>query len=469
MSTPITPTPTTNPSTEYDMIIVGAGVVGAAAAKAFGEDGRKVLLLERDLSEPDRIVGELMQPGGMHALRKLGMEQCTEGIDGITCTGYSVYRQGQLVELPYNKDPYTGKQQRGIAFHHGRFIQNLRKSAANTENVTVKEMTVLRLLTEDIGDKVIGVVASEKEGPEQKIYAPLTLVCDGIFSKFRRDFTTRQTNVISHFVGFLLHDFELPFPQKGFIAMAKPSPILMYQIAPNDVRVLVDVPGELPKVSNGELKKYMEDVVCPQLPQNMQAKFMEALQTERLRPMPSGFLPPSINQRDGTILLGDALNVRSPLTGGGMTVALEDVLTVRDLLSKENIPSFTESELIIQAMDAFHWKRKRYSACINCLAMSLYSVFAAQSSDMMVMQRGCFEYLKKGGYCSEGPMNLLAGMTQNPVVLIYHFFMVAMYSIYLMVTEGGIISLPFNLYRALTVFITSCSTIFPFLWGELKG
>jgi squalene monooxygenase len=59
---------------EYDLIIVGAGVVGCAAAKAFAEDERTVLLLERDLSEPDRIVGELMQPGGMNALKKLGME-----------------------------------------------------------------------------------------------------------------------------------------------------------------------------------------------------------------------------------------------------------------------------------------------------------------------------------------------------------------------------------------------------------
>lgn len=65
---------TTKAISEYDMIIVGAGVVGCAAAKAFGEDGRKVLLLERDLKEPDRIVGELMQPGGMQALKQLGME-----------------------------------------------------------------------------------------------------------------------------------------------------------------------------------------------------------------------------------------------------------------------------------------------------------------------------------------------------------------------------------------------------------
>ena len=61
-------------SEEYDIIIVGAGIVGCAAAKAFGTDGRKVLLLERDLSEPDRIVGELLQPGGINALKSLGLE-----------------------------------------------------------------------------------------------------------------------------------------------------------------------------------------------------------------------------------------------------------------------------------------------------------------------------------------------------------------------------------------------------------
>ena len=62
------------PVEEYDLIIVGAGVVGTAAAKAFGSDGRRVLLLERDLSEPDRIVGELLQPGGVNSLAALGLE-----------------------------------------------------------------------------------------------------------------------------------------------------------------------------------------------------------------------------------------------------------------------------------------------------------------------------------------------------------------------------------------------------------
>lgn len=68
------------PITEYDLIIVGAGIVGCSAARAFGSDGRKVLLLERDLAEPDRIVGELLQPGGINALKELGLQGILEEI-----------------------------------------------------------------------------------------------------------------------------------------------------------------------------------------------------------------------------------------------------------------------------------------------------------------------------------------------------------------------------------------------------
>lgn len=45
----------------WDMIIVGAGVAGSAFAYQQGCAGRRVLLLERELSQPDRIVGELLQ------------------------------------------------------------------------------------------------------------------------------------------------------------------------------------------------------------------------------------------------------------------------------------------------------------------------------------------------------------------------------------------------------------------------
>ena len=40
-----------------------------------------MLLLERDLSQPDRIVGELLQPGGYLQLKRLGLAACCDGID----------------------------------------------------------------------------------------------------------------------------------------------------------------------------------------------------------------------------------------------------------------------------------------------------------------------------------------------------------------------------------------------------
>lgn len=58
---------------EADVVVVGAGILGCAIAVAMGKQGRSVMLLEKSLKEPDRIVGELLQPGGVSALEKLGL------------------------------------------------------------------------------------------------------------------------------------------------------------------------------------------------------------------------------------------------------------------------------------------------------------------------------------------------------------------------------------------------------------
>ena len=60
-------------SCEQDVIVIGAGVVGTATAVTLARQGHKVKVIERDMKEPDRIVGELMQPGGIIALRNLGL------------------------------------------------------------------------------------------------------------------------------------------------------------------------------------------------------------------------------------------------------------------------------------------------------------------------------------------------------------------------------------------------------------
>ncbi|KAK1910839.1 hypothetical protein P3342_008719 [Pyrenophora teres f. teres] len=120
---------------EADIVIVGAGILGCAAAVAFGKQGRSVLLLEKSLKEPDRIVGELLQPGGVNALEKLGMRDCLDDIDAIPCHGYQIIYGSENVHIPYPDNLITSAPSRapeGRSFHHGRFISKLRAKARST-------------------------------------------------------------------------------------------------------------------------------------------------------------------------------------------------------------------------------------------------------------------------------------------------------------------------------------------------
>ena len=88
------------------MVIVGAGIAGCALAHALSTFPRlklfRIGLMERSsLSEPDRIVGELLQPVGVIALKPFGIEPCLEGIDAIPVKGYCVVEGGKSAHIPY--------------------------------------------------------------------------------------------------------------------------------------------------------------------------------------------------------------------------------------------------------------------------------------------------------------------------------------------------------------------------------
>ena len=72
----------------------------------------------------------------------------------------------------------------GRSFHHGRFVQQLRKAAAEEPNVTIIQGTVTQLIEEQ--SAIVGVQYKEG-GKVEEVRAPLVVICDGIFSKFRKE------------------------------------------------------------------------------------------------------------------------------------------------------------------------------------------------------------------------------------------------------------------------------------------
>jgi squalene monooxygenase len=308
------------PQLQPEIIVIGAGIAGTSLSYSLSHAGRRVLLIERDLSQPDRIVGELLQPGGVAALSELGLGGVLEGIDAVGVEGYCVVMGERRVGVPYpvlesmagegagagvgavdkvdagtngfdnglsnghakgneynikekdtaawHVESISGKKE-GRSFHHGRLITSLRQRCLHdAPNLTVLEGTVRDLIYCDHTDRVIGISTAFKVPPTtpdgepttvvRKIYAPITIIADGCNSKFRKTKGSRlpvpQTR--SHFVGVVLKDVTLPMERHGTVCLTPAGPVLLYQIADKgrETRMLVDVKGKLPSVSDGSLR-----------------------------------------------------------------------------------------------------------------------------------------------------------------------------------------------------------------------
>jgi squalene monooxygenase len=121
----------------------------------------------------------------------------------------------------------------------------------------------------------------------------------------------------------------------------------------------------------------MINKVCCQLPEPVQKSFLAAIEEQRMRSMPNSWLPPTSNNTRGVLLVGDCINMRHPLTGGGMTVALNDVVLIRNLLSIARVPNLNDLDTVSGQVAKLHWQRKSLASVINILAQALYALFSA--------------------------------------------------------------------------------------------
>lgn len=485
----------------YDAIVVGAGVVGPCIATALARQGRKVLIVEREWTKPNRIVGELMQPSGLYSLRQLGMAKAVNGIEAIEVDGYYISFHGQEIKLAYpdktvakalDLDPVPGAIQngeedkigsdstldmarwdecahvKGLAFHHNEFLQNLRAICLQEENVTRLDGNVVGIVKDSSGN-VVGV-----EVANQGVFrASLTFCCDGIYSKFRKELGDDYVPSIgSYFVGLDLENAKLPAKNHGHVILGDHAPILIYQVSPHHSRILCAFRSvNLPK--KAEVMEYLKKDVYNSLPEDVKPSFEAALKANDgsnvYRAMPNQYLTARLNLVPGFICVGDSLNMRHPLTGGGMTVGLHDAVLLTKGLSTLTNEQLKDHGLVLQKLMDFHDERKALDSVINTLSIALYSLFAADNSSLALLQRGCFHYFLRGGECVSGPIGLLSGMIQKPSVLFSHFFAVAFYSCWMNIKLRGVLGFPLALIENLIALISACFVLLPPLLKELMA
>lgn len=448
------PTPVLSDSV-YDVVIAGAGVAGASLAWYLGKRGINVAVIERDFSEPEKIIGELLQPGGVMKLQELGYTDILNGFDAQQIDGYALFNNGSHFSIPYPE--MNGCRLTGRGFRYGKFISKLRSSLREIPSVTLIEGSVYELLESKSGGAVTGVkYLSKEENKEKIVRAPLTVVCDGGFSKFREALNESQKQVKGFMLGLLLKNCELPYPNHGHVFLGGTSPFLSYPVSSTETRVLIDFPGEQPPKKNEQLSHYLNKIVYRQMPEKMRFAFLNAIHEDKFKAMPNMLIASKPVRKQGVALLGDSLNMRHPLTGGGMTVALTDVQLLGSLLLEAG--NFKSSLAVNQAVNEFYHRRHFSNATINILADALYGVMSEPD-----LKEACYAYLKKGNGYVEAPVSILSAVSRDRELLIRKFFSVAMSGV------GNLLRpfpTPARVARAYNLFRKAVQIIDPLLMNE---
>ncbi|MDD2737765.1 MAG: FAD-dependent monooxygenase [Methylomonas lenta] len=434
---------------KFDICIIGAGMAGATISAYLAPKGIKIALIDQCYKEKKRIVGELLQPGAVLSLEQMGLRHLLDGFEAQTVKGYALIQGQENTTIPYPIE------HEGVGLHNGRFLQQIRASALQNASVTQIHGKALKLL-ENEKNEIVGISYRESITSELKsIYAPLTITSDGFFSNFREHLSNNEKTVTSYFIGLILKDCDMPFPKHGHVFLSGPTPFICYPISNNEIRLLIDFPGgQVPR--KNLLQEHLDANVTPYIPECMRTSYDQAMEEGGFKVMPNHYMAAKPIIRKGAVMLGDALNMRHPLTGGGLTAVFSDIqILSAHLLAMSD---FKNTDLIHKKIEAYYRDRKRANANLNILANALYAVM---SNDLL--KTAVFKYLQSGGVNAQESITILAGLNRKHLSLIKQFGFLAVFG------AGNLIRQSIsNLPKAIKLLKDAFFIIKPLIKNELS-
>ncbi|MFN2536685.1 MAG: geranylgeranyl reductase family protein [Mycobacteriales bacterium] len=164
---------------DADVIVVGAGPGGSAAAHALAQSGLDVLLLEKTSFPREKVCGDGLTPRAVKTLVDMGIDT-SEANGFIRNSGMRILGGGVQLELPWPElasYPNYGLVRPRLDFDE-LLAQNAQKAGARLQPLTNVTGPVVE------HGRVVGVDA--KVGPEklpQSYRAPLVIAADGVSAR----------------------------------------------------------------------------------------------------------------------------------------------------------------------------------------------------------------------------------------------------------------------------------------------
>ncbi|WP_067479346.1 FAD-dependent oxidoreductase [Actinomadura hibisca] len=298
----------------YDVIVVGGGPAGCAVALAFGRNGAEVLVLEAGPGPARAFAGEWLHPAGAAALARWGVELPEDA--HARGTGFVIYPHDRSapIELPY---PGAGT---ALGFEHRVLVGAMRARLSAEPGVTLRTGSRVTAVRDDLVRYV-----DYATGQTIDARGRLIVGAEGRPSVVRRALELPDDDRrLGHAAGLLIDHVSLPFEGRGHVVLGGPGPILLYRVAPETVRVVLDVPRH----RHGRSLDPLWPEYCDRLPADLRSPVLRALRDGDLRWASVGVRRRCSHGRGSMVLVGDAAGYVHPLTAVGLTLALTDAETL---------------------------------------------------------------------------------------------------------------------------------------------
>ena len=368
-----------------DVVIVGGGIGGSALGAALAGDGLDVVILEATTEYEDRVRGESMQPWGVAEARELGVEQVLLDAGAHVAPAWNHYDTDVPTEIseanPIPVSIMVPGVDGSLNLRHPEACNALNTAAIKAGAEVHRGVSDIALTT----GAAPTIRATDSDGLPIELRARLVVGADGRNSTVRRQAgielcRQEETCMIA---GLLVEGLEDVPDERDFLASQ--DDLFMAAFHQGDGRLRMYLcPGVDQKrrfSGPGGLDEFRRSASFGCLP------FGEALADAT----PAGPLATypgddSWTERpytDGVVLVGDAAGYNNPIIGQGLSIAMRDARTVRDVVRDGDVSPVAFASYADERME----RMRRLRGAANFMS----AAFADECTDRPARRARFFE------------------------------------------------------------------------------